>query len=351
MNNSLSVNHPGDMTQKPTISVVIPNLNGARYLQSCLSSLERQVFKDFEVIVVDNGSSDDSVSLIKKEFLWVKLKELPENIGFAAACNIGIKASGGKYVALLNNDTEVAPQWLEGLQAVIEKDEKIGMVASKILLSFETREIDSVGMLIYPDGIGRQRGRGEVDRGQFDHEEEVLFPSACAGLYKREMIEDIGLFDENFFAYGEDTDLGLRAGHGGWRAILAPGAEVYHKYSGTGGKYSSFKAFHVERNRIWVAVKDFPLAWLLGMPFYTLLRYAVQGYGSLTGRGVSARFKETLSLPDMALTIMRAYISSFKGLPLMLKKRREIKRRIDNKEFIAKLRRHQISVSELVLKD
>lgn len=333
------------------ISVIIPNLNGIDFLPGCLSALEKQTFKDCEIIIVDNGSKDDSVNFIRKNYPWVKNIELSQNIGFAAACNLGIQMAKGRHVAILNNDTEVVPQWLESLSCAAERDERIGMVASKILLSLETREIDSVGMLLYPDGIGRQRGRGEIDRGQFDQEEEIFYPSACAALYRMEMLKEIGFFDEDFFAYCEDTDIGLRGRLAGWKAILAPKAVVYHKYSVTGGKYSPFKAEHIERNRIWVVIKNLPLTWILRMPYYTLLRYTIQLYGMLTSKGSTSKLRESQSIKDILFMGIRAYISSLKGLPLMLRKRKTIERKIKNKEFISMLKRYKISAAELILKD
>jgi len=161
------------------------------------------------------------------------------------------------------------------LLEVAEKDERTGKVASKVLLDKDTRRIDSVDMLIYPDGIGRQKGRGEIDRGQYYSEEDVLYPSGWEALYWRTMLDDIGLFDEDFFAYCEDTDLSLRGRRSGWQDVLALTAVVYDKYSSSGGKYSTFKASQVERNRIWGAVKNFPVAWLLRSPYYSLNRYAM----------------------------------------------------------------------------
>ena len=335
----------------PEISVVIPNLNGMKYLHECLSSLQNQTFRNYEVIVVDNGSYDGSGDFIRKEFPQVKLIELMENRGFAGGCNTGIRVSAGRYIAVLNNDTEVELQWLEELYKAIEKDTNTGMVASKILLDRQTGEIDSAGMLIYPDGIGRQRGRGEIDKGQFDREEETLYPSGCAALYKREMLDEIGLFDEDFFAYCEDTDLGLRGLRAGWKAVLAPKAVVYHKYSGAAGKYSVFKALHVERNRIWVAVKNFPLPWLLMAPYFTLKRYIVQAYGIAVSRGSASKFKESQPPAVIASTIVRAYLSAMKALPAMLKKRKAVKKKISSREFIKLMKKYRISVSELVLKD
>ncbi|MDA8106802.1 MAG: glycosyltransferase family 2 protein [Nitrospiraceae bacterium] len=339
------------MVELPAVSVVIPNLNGEKFLAQCLSSLGRQTIRSFEAIVVDNGSTDGSVALIEGGFPWVRLVKLPENTGFAHACNVGITESKARFVALLNNDTEAEPGWLEELRRAAEKDGRVGMVSSKILLDSETREIDSVGMLIYPDGIGRQRGRGEIDRGQYDNEEEVLFAHAAAALYRKAMLNEIGLFDEDFFAYAEDTDIGLRARRAGWGSVYAPGAVVYHKYSVTAGRYSSFKALHLERNRIWVAVKNFPLSWLFLAPFYSLVRYALQLYGAATGRGSAAGYSRSLSAADYGLTGLKAYCMALKGLPRMIGKRRAIKKRLSGGEFARLLSRYRISVSELILKD
>jgi GT2 family glycosyltransferase len=258
------------------ISVIIANLNGERYLRDCLSALEAQTFREFEVIVVDNGSTDGSLRLIRNEFPRVRVVSLDRNTGFAKANNIGFEASSGRYIATLNNDTIADRDWLGALIGAASADEKVGMVASKILLGAEGRVIDSVGMLLYPDGMTRQKGRGETDDGRFDIAAEVLFPSACAALYRREMIGEIGFFDEDFFAYCEDADLGLRGRLAGWKAVFEPAAVVRHLYSGTGGGYSPMKAFHVERNRFTVLLKDLPVSYIITSPFYTVWRYVVQ---------------------------------------------------------------------------
>lgn len=332
------------------VSVIIPNLNGCALLPGCIASLEKQTLVNFEIILVDNGSTDDSVRYIKSNYPRVRLIELQSNVGFAAACNLGMRAAKGEHIAVLNNDTEVSPQWLESLLNAAAENEEIGMVASKIFLDLETRTLDSAGMLFYPDGIGRQRGRGETDEGQFD-QSDILFPSACAALYSRKMLNDVGMFDEDFFAYCEDTDLGLRARLAGWKAVFAPQALVLHKYSSTGGKYSLFKALHVERNRIWVALKILPFSLLLRVPFYSLRRYSVQLYGIFIGQGSSARFKESYSARDILFTIVKAYYLAVKGLFKMMNKRRAIKRNLPTREFIQLLARHRISAAELVMKD
>jgi GT2 family glycosyltransferase len=335
------------------ISVIIANLNGEEYLPDCLRSLSAQTFTDFEVIVVDNGSTDGSLEILRRDFPWVRVLPLGENTGFAAGNNRGFLAAEGRYVATLNNDTIADSRWLEALHEAAEADSGTGMVASKILLGPEGSEIDSTGMLIYPDGMSRQRGRGEPDKGQFDTMEEVLFPSACAALYRCEMLEAAGFFDEDFFAYCEDADLGLRARLAGWKAVYAPRAVVRHLYSGTGGKYSAFKARLVERNHIWVLLKNMPARYILISPFYTAWRYMVQLYGLFSGKGSVARFAEDSGMARLLPVVIKAYGEALMRLPLMLRKRRNIwkQRRISPGEFADLLKRHRISARELMLRE
>lgn len=337
----------------PSISVIIANFNGAAYLADCLQSLSDQTFRDFEVILVDNGSTDGSLDLVKKDFSWVKVIALEKNTGFARGNNIGFGASCSEYLATLNNDTIVDSGWLKALHVAAETDNTIGMVASKIFLGREGGEIDSAGMLIYPDGMTRQRGHGEEDNGQFDGITEVLFPSACAALYRNEMLKETGYFDEDFFSYCEDADLGLRGRLAGWKAVLAPGATIRHLYSRTSGRYSEFKAFHVERNHFWVLLKDLPLSYIIQFPFYTVWRYIIQVYGLLSGRGSVARFAERAGVGAMLGIVLKSYGAAFLALPRALKKRRLIwkGRRLGSKEYREILKRHRISARELMLRD
>ncbi|MBF0557965.1 MAG: glycosyltransferase family 2 protein [Nitrospirae bacterium] len=337
----------------PVISVIIANLNGERYLRDCLESLASQSFKDFEVIVVDNGSTDGSLDLLKKDFHWVRVISLADNTGFAKGNNIGFAASTAKYMATLNNDTLADSGWLKALYEAAESDHSVGMVASKILLGREGKELDSAGMLLYPDGMSRQRGRGEEDSGQFDGIKEVLFPSACAALYRSDMLKDIGGFDEDFFSYCEDADLGLRARLAGWKAVLAPQAKVRHLYSQTGGPYSGFKAYHIERNRFWVLIKNLPLSFIILSPVYTLWRYIVQVYGLLSGRGSVARFAEGSGGLKLLRVALRAWGSAFAGIPTMLNKRNKIwsSKHLPVKDYKDLLNMNTITAAELILRD
>ncbi len=338
----------------PLVSVVVVNWNGKEYLEKCLPSLEKQTYPKFEVILVDNGSTDDSLNFIEKHYSnFVKVIRNPENFGFSRGCNTGVQAAQGKYIAVLNNDTEVDPHWLEELVKVAEKDEKVGMCATKIYSYYDRKTIDCVGHLIYPDGLNRGRGRLEIDKGQYDKEEEVFSPSGCAALYRNKMLEEIGLFDETYFAYGEDIDLGIRGRLAGWKCVYVPSAVVYHMYSMTSGKYSSLKAFYVERNRIWVLLKLFPLPLLIVSPVYTLIRYFWQAYGAFTHQGASGVFVEKLPKVELLITLVKAYASALKGLPAILKKRRLIQaqNKVSLGEFIGWLRKFPISAKEISLKE
>jgi len=336
------------------VSLIIVNFDGRHHLEGCLSSLQKQAFRDFEIIVVDNGSHDDSLDFLKRSYGdTIRVIPLPNNMGFAGGNNEGIKVAKGKYIGLLNNDTEVDSEWLARLVACMESNPRAGMVGSKILNYYRRDEIDNTGHLLYPDGLNRGRGRLEKDQKQYDDKKEILFPSGCAALYRRDMLDAIGGFDETFFAYGDDTDIGLHGRYLGYEAIYCPEAVIYHKYSGTAGSYSALKAFYVERNRLWILVKYFPLADILLSPYFTLKRIALQAWGIIVNRGSAAKMVRSESVFILFKTFLRSYLSAFTGLPQMLKKRRSIfeHKRISRREFRSLMQRHRLSCREVALKD
>lgn len=338
----------------PLVSVIVVNWNGRNVLGDCLHSLSQQTLADLEIILVDNGSTDDSVAYAESQFSnLLKILRSPTNLGFAGGNNLGIRAAQGKYIALLNNDARADSHWLEELMKAAEEDPRAGMWASKIYLQGLPRVIDNVGHLIYPDGLNRGRGRLEVDKGQYDQKEEILFPSGCAALYRAEMLEEIGLFDEDFFAYGDDTDIGLRGRLAGWKCLYVPAAVVYHRYSQSSGAYSPLKAFYVERNRLWIAIKYFPSSMLLKSPIYTFWRFLLQGYGALTGRGAAGKFSCKYSNFHLLRIFLKAYGSAMQGLTKMWKKRKEAKRltRVSQEEIRGWFRRFGISTREISWKD
>lgn len=343
------------MVPSPLVSVIVINYNGKEFLKDCLESIYGQTYHNFELILVDNGSTDGSVQFIKEKFPDTILIENKENLGFAVANNQGIEISRGKYVALLNNDTVVDRDWLKNLVTAAESSsENTGMWAGKILSLENPNIIDSVGgLIISNDGIAKGRGRLERDIGQYDREEEVFIPSACAALYRKRMFDEVGLFDEDFFAYCEDTDLGLRARLAGWKTISAPKAVVYHHYSGTTGKYTSIKAYLVERNHIWLAIKNFPLSKLLLLPLYTFWRYLMQVYGIFRKKGAGGRFLEDFSGSELLIILLKALWGATKGMPVILKKRRYIQKKkiVTDKEINNLFKRYGITIKDLVFKD
>jgi GT2 family glycosyltransferase len=253
----------------------------------------------------------------------------------------------------LNNDTEVAPGCLAALIEVADRHPNVGSLATKILSFSDRSLIDNVGHLLYPDGMSRGRGRLEIDRGQYDREEEILLPSGCAALLRRAMLVDVGLFDDDLFAYCDDTDLGLRARLAGWRCRYVPNAVVYHKYSAATAAYSPLKAFLVERNRAWVALKCLPASLLIVSPIFTLLRLATQAWGAVRGLGAAGRFTRDHSSMELVRVLGRAVVAAIRGAPDALRKRREVqrRRRILRGEAFDWVRRYGMSVREIALKD
>ncbi len=337
----------------PLISVVVLNWNGRQVLDNCLRSLHNQTYRPIEIIVVDNASGDGSVDFLKEKFRDVRLIINGENLGFGAGNNIGIRASRGKYIMILNNDTRLDPKCVEELKRSIEKDERYGACASKILLESEPDIIDGVGIVVCPDGLSFGRGRLEKSD-RYGEEEEIFFASDCACLYRREMLDDIGLYDEDFFAYADETDMGWRARLAGWKCTYSPKALVYHHHStSSGGRVSAFKAFLVERNRIWVALKNFPISLIILGQFYTLWRYVFQTYGALKGRGAAGQFTTGFSKTELVKILFKVYLSACKKLPLMLKKRRMIqrKKRITNREVYRLIKQFGISAREIALSE
>ncbi len=321
---------------QPRVTVVVPTLAAGEMLADCLDSLERQTFADFEVIVVDNSGRRaveprGGVRVIANE----------RNLGFGAAVNQGVRESSAPFLAVLNDDATVDPRWMEALLAAIESRPDIGMCAPQIRLAGDGR-LDSAGMLLCRDGSSKQRGHLENPE-SFARAGEALLPSGCAAIYRREMLEEIGLFDEGFFLYCEDTDLGLRARWAAWECLYVPDAIVQHRYSQSSGKASALKAYYVERNRLFLAVKNLPARDLLIAPFYSLARYFWHIVYAFQGRGKAAEFQTEGNRPaQLPLYVLRAYLALVARLPYLLQQRRQIKRRLTAKQFERLIRRFSI---------
>jgi GT2 family glycosyltransferase len=329
------------------------NWNRRSLLHACLESLERQQDIDFEVIVVDNGSTDGSPEFIEhlaSHSRWsIRLIRNTQNLGFCAANNQGIQASRGEFIALLNNDAEAEPEWLAAMWRVVQQRPDYGMVASKILVYEDPRKIDKAGHLIYLDGQNRGRGTGETDVGQFEKIEEVLWPDGCAAMYRRAMLEEIGGFDEDLFAYGDDAELGLRARIAGWRCIYTPHAVVRHRRGSTLGLFSSRRLELIERNRVLLAVKHFPPSLLALNVLYFSIRLAAGCWAAVRGKGEAGRFPGPGGKLRMAAALLRGTLAGIALIPATLEKRRALRpiRRLSGAEVRRLLLQHRISLKAL----
>ena len=337
----------------PSISVVVVNWNRKDLLRACLDSLARQTYPGYEVIVVDNGSTDGSVELILELTAGypvpLRLIKNTKNLGFCAANNQGFAASNAPFVALLNNDAEAEPGWLAALERVIRTRESVGMAASKILVWEDSRYIDKVGHLIYPDGQNRGRGTGQIDRGQFNQVEETLWPDGCAAMYRRAMLDEIGGFDEEFFAYADDAELGLRGRIAGWTCLYAPDAVVRHHRGATLGLDSARRITLIERNRVLLAVKLFPWNLLWANGAYYLTRVAAGLWAALRNRGELRRYSGTRGKFAAAMALAKGTLTALPLIPSMLRKRRAFrpKRRLTPRQIRSLLLSHRITLKEI----
>ena len=301
-----------DLKVTPRVSSIILNWNGRRYLEPCLESVLAQTFRDFEIIVVDNGSSDGSTDLVRAQFPAVRLIENQRNLGFAAANNQAIRATTSEFVATLNNDTRTDPGWLAALVSAMERAPGVGMCASKMVFAHQPDMINSAGICLDRAVIAWDRLGGQPDDRADDEPRSVFGACAGAALYRRAMLDQTGLFDEAFFAYLEDVDLAWRAQLAGWRALYVPQARVYHHHSATAQEGSPLKRRLLGRNKVWLVVKNYPTP--------TLFRYlpAILGYDLLA-------VGYTL-LVQRDLNPLRVRLAGLKGLRQMLRKRRGVQR-------------------------
>lgn len=266
------------------VAVVIPNYNRCDLLRSCLQAVVSQTFRDLAVVVVDNGSTDGSVEVVQREFPQVALIRNPTNRGFAVAMNQGIAGSRSEYVASLNNDTIAEPDWLEQLVVALDDNPDAGMAASTLLFSSPQGMINSAGICVDRLGIAWDRWGGRCER-QAHGISSVFGASAGAALYRRRMLDHIGLFDEDYFCYHEDVDLAWRAQLAGWRAVYVPDAVVVHLHSATSRDGSPFKNRLLARNKIWTIIKNYPMPYLMYyLPLVLLYDWLAVIYGTVQMR-------------------------------------------------------------------
>jgi GT2 family glycosyltransferase len=300
-------------------------------LRECLDSLEKQVDGNgeglqLEVIVVDNGSTDGSAEMVEREFPGVVLRRNERNLGYCEANNQGMEAARGELIALLNNDAAAEPEWIHQLQGAFQVSPEVGMAASKIVTWEDPGRIDKAGHLIFPDGQNRGRGTGERDRGQYDQQEEVLWPDGCAAMYRKSMLERIGGFDEDLFAYGDDAELGLRARIAGWRCVYMPGAVVRHRRGSTMGQGNPERVRLIERNRILLAAKLFPWSLLVWNPVFFAVRMVAGLFAAGAGGGDLAAFPGLGGKLRVIGALLRGQWEAMEMMPRTLRKRAAVER-------------------------
>lgn len=292
------------------VSVVIPNFNGLAYLEGVLSSLERQSMKNFEVILVDNGSTDGSCAFVASQYSWVHIIELSDNFGFSRAVNEGIRAARAPYVLLLNNDTEVEPDFLKEMVEGIQRHKKAFSCQAKMIQFHDRDKMDDGGNYYCALGWAFAGGKGKAAE-HYDKEKKIFSSCAGAAIYRKKIFEKIGYFDDEHFAYLEDLDVGYRARIYGYENWYIPGAVVYHVGSGTSGsRYNQFKIRYSSRNNIYMIYKNMPLLQIiLNLPFLLvgfgmkILFFCLKGYGREYLAGIKNGFQLSAKVRKVPLAL------------------------------------------------
>lgn len=296
----------------PKVTVVIVNWNSGDLLHDCLQSLSQQTLPPSRILVIDNGSTDDSTAG-SELFPNVEVHRQRSNLGFAGGNNEALKVCDTDWVALLNPDALAAPQWLENLLAAAKAHPEVAAFGSRQMITESSTILDGAGDVYHISGRVWRQGKGLPYLSQDRFPREIFSPCACAALFRRDALLAVGGFDDDYFCYVEDVDLGFRLRLAGHQALFVPDAVVYHVGSATtGGQHSDFSVYHGHRNLVWTFIKDMPgvLFWLL-LPLHVLLNIVSVIYFILRGRG---------------RVILRAKRDALSGLPQMLKKRQIIQR-------------------------
>ena len=305
---------PTKVDDNSRVSVIVVNWNGEKFLERCLTALMDQTAKPHEVILVDNASSDASVEIVRR-FPSVRLIALDQNTGFARGNNLAIKAASveSEWIALINPDAFAEPSWLEGLLSSAQINPGFDVFGSKLVNAADPTMLDGTGDAYHLSGLVWRMGHGAPVPTSIENEREVFSPCAAAALYRRKALCEIDGFDEDYFCYVEDVDLGFRLRLAGYRCLYVPQSVAHHVGSGTtGGQHSDFSTYHGHRNLVWTFVKDMPgmLFWLL-LPLHVSLNLASIIWFALRGR---------------AGVILRAKRDALLGLPKMWRKRQHIQK-------------------------
>ncbi len=311
-----------------SVAVIVVNWNGMLHLPACLLSLSRQTYLDVQIVLVDNGSQDGSVAYVERCYPMVRIIRNPVNVGFAVACNQGITVTDTEYVALLNNDAVVHPEWLNAMVTMMSEP-AVGMCACKMLSMGDGKVIDSAGIAIDRLGYAWGIAGGLPDTpAHYPGAAQLLGPSGGAGLYRRRMLEDIGLFDERFFAYLEDVDMAWRAQWAGWQCRFAPDAVAFHLHSATSTRVPGMKSRLLARNRIWMIAKNYPAGFfLVFLPLLLLYELGSLPYLARQGRLSSS---------------IRGRVEALAQMPSILANRAQTPHRVSDRQMMARLQPVQL---------
>jgi GT2 family glycosyltransferase len=317
------------MPTPPLVSVIVVSWNSAQYLPHCLDSLSQQTFPDFEMILVDNGSWDGGTNNLEQRYpqLALHIERLPSNLGFALANNRGARLARGKWLVLLNADAFPEPSWLEQLLASSDVHPEFASFSSRQLQVGNPNILDGAGDAYHVSGLAWRMGLGYPSESYGLEAKEIFSPCAAAAMYLREAFLEVDGFDEDFFSYFEDVDLGFRLQLRGYRSMYVPQAVVHHVGSSTFGERSDFAFYHSHRNLVWTYVKNMPsrLFWVY------LLEHLIANiiyvlYYALRGRGK---------------VLLKAKYDALKGLPAARKKRDTIQKRnrATNSDLLKRMQR------------
>jgi GT2 family glycosyltransferase len=314
----------------PEMSVIVVNWNGAHFLETCLMALRRQTFRDFESILVDNGSTDGSVEDVRAQFPEVNVIALSDNRGFAGGNIAGYEQARGQLIVLLNNDTEADPHWLEEIRKASQVFPRAGSFASKMLLFDDRTRIDNCGFAVTKAGTAVDLGRDEQDGPAWAEPCKVFGACGGAAAYRRSMLEDIGFLDPEFFMTFEDLDLSFRGQLQGFECVFVPRAIVYHRLGATRKQNTAQDVFFSQRNIELAYLKNMPLGMILGSLPQRLV-YELGGAAYFTKLGVGTAF-------------FKAKIDAIRRLPSVLRKREELqrKRTVTNEQLGSMLLRYRL---------
>jgi GT2 family glycosyltransferase len=315
-------------------AIVIVSWNGRRYLKDCFETLAAQRNKNFKVIFVDNGSKDDSVDFVEKNYPETEIIKLEKNTGFCFGNNTGIKRAledkNIKYAIVLNNDTKLDENYVQSLASCAERYPDAGSIQPKVVNFFEKGKIDCAGIYISRDGTAHNRGYGE-NAEKYEDKREIFGANGTASLFTREALEktkfeDGEYFDNSHFAFYEDVDLAWRIRSIGLKSYYCPSAIAHHVHSGTAGRSSLLKAYHLHRNYFFTVIKNYPCRLLPKTLFFRFFEYLRLVYNAISGKKRESEYTGEAGKTKVAKIILRAWWDVAKNLPKMMEKRRIIQK-------------------------